>query len=393
MMPMKKWLDISGNTGFILVLLVLVAIQFSMAVLSIAAMLLGLLWVVNLFVNRSWPELPGFYIMFLVFAGFTLLGTCFSNNPLVSLQDNRELLIFLIFPIMLLILNTRKRIRWSLYTVLGAAVLQSVYGIAWILVHGISLDHRLQGFTSHWMTFAGLLTGVFIFFMVWALRNRWQTALVLALPLGLILLAILLSLTRSAWMGIAVACALYGIYSHPRITLVMVPIMVAIFIFLPPPIQKRFVSIVDTSNATNRDRVYMAYSGWKMFQDHPWFGVGANNVGSLYPAYRHPEARQNNPHLHNNFIQVLAERGILAFLAYTAAFFMLLWNLIKKVGTTRGEMKSMTLAVLFVVIGFLVSGLFEYNFGDSEIKYMLLYFMSLPFVSAWGREDDSRQDT
>jgi len=45
--------------------------------------------------------------------------------------------------------------------------------------------------------------------------------------------------------------------------------------------------------------------------------------------------------------------------------------------------------VLFAFVGFLVAGLFEYNFGDSEIKFILFYFLCLPFLGL--KEDDHVQ--
>jgi hypothetical protein len=43
-------------------------------------------------------------------------------------------------------------------------------------------------------------------------------------------------------------------------------------------------------------------------------------------------------------------------------------------------------AVLFAFVGFLVAGMFEYNFGDSELKFMLFFFLSLPFLALPGED-------
>jgi hypothetical protein len=39
-----------------------------------------------------------------------------------------------------------------------------------------------------------------------------------------------------------------------------------------------------------------------------------------------------------------------------------------------------------VLAAFLTAGLLEYNFGDSEILILLLFFMTVPYVMHDGRE-------
>ena len=48
----------------------------------------------------------------------------------------------------------------------------------------------------------------------------------------------------------------------------------------------------------------------------------------------------------------------------------------------RGEERALVAGSLAAVTGFLVMGLFEYNFGDAEVIDLLLVVMALPFVVA-----------
>lgn len=120
--------------------------------------------------------------------------------------------------------------------------------------------------------------------------------------------------------------------------------------------------------------------GVDIFKDFPLFGVGANNIQEVYDKYKPPEAQQTNLHLHNNFLHILAERGIFVLMALLAAFISLFVLLVRKIKGSEGFEKTIALGTLFAFIGFLVAGLFEYNFGDSEIKFLLLYFISIPFL-------------
>jgi hypothetical protein len=56
--------------------------------------------------------------------------------------------------------------------------------------------------------------------------------------------------------------------------------------------------------------------------------------------------------------------------------------LIKKIKNSINFEKTVALGALFVFIGFFIAGMFEYNLGDSEIKFLLFYFLSIPFIQS-----------
>jgi O-antigen ligase len=269
-------------------------------------------------------------------------------------------------------------------------------GIVTVALGGIELNGRLKGFTSHWMTYAGLLMLPFVFFAVkLALRreNARQTALVTA-ALALMLAAIAFSLTRNVWLGIAAALGLFLVFFKPKWLLLAVPLLLALALLAPPAVRSRVLSIVDMKDRSNRDRIYMVYSGLRIFRDRPWTGTGSHNIQKVILAdearYRHPQAEQVNLHLHNNFLQILAERGIFALASFVLACLFFILQLLRRLRDASGERRAVVAGALFAFIGFLVAGLFEYNFGDSEIKFMLFYFICLPFLALKG--DDHAAD-
>src|SRR5437764_14186540 len=61
----------------------------------------------------------------------------------------------------------------------------------------------------------------------------------------------------------------------------------------------------------------MVQAGVEIIKDYPLLGIGPANVKEVYPLYRkHDAPRFRIPHLHNNLVQLWAERGILALTAY-----------------------------------------------------------------------------
>ena len=394
MKSMKQLFDISADFSFYLLLAFLFLVNISIAGCYVILTLLLIQFVIYVFrhlkskINRDtadvippWPQLPKFYKYFLLYILFSFISTLFSIDRLNSLKDNKEFFIFLLVPIFLLVINSRKRLDYSLFTVLASAVVSSLIGVIITLKEGATLDHRLKGLTSHWMTYSGLLMLVFIFFFVFLFyKKRKKQKVIISIFLLIIMASILLSLTRSMWVGIFVSLGIFIIYTKPKILYLALPTLLILILVLPASVKNRLVSTFDMNNATNRDRLYMVTAGINIFKDHPLTGVGPDNVKRIYDRYKPAEAELSNPHLHNNFLQVLAERGILALLSLIAAFVIIIIQLIKKIKNSIDVEKSISLGVLFVFIGFFVAGMFEYNLGDSEIKFLLFYFLSIPFI-------------
>ncbi|HSQ34510.1 MAG TPA: O-antigen ligase family protein [Candidatus Binatia bacterium] len=392
---MMRSADSSNNLAFALLLAFLFLIDISIAGCYILLTLILLLAVLHLLRGGKFPRLPFFCVFFGAYILFTLLATVFSQDRAASIADNKELLIFLLIPIYLWLLDSWKRVWLSIWTVLAAGVFSAMIGIVSVLKKGISLSARLQGFTSHWMTYAGLLMFVFIFFFVLlVLRRRAdKAAFIIGASLIILLSAIAFSLTRNVWLGIGSSLLLFLIFFRPRYVLVVAPALVILALIAPLSVRSRVLSIVDLKDSGNRERIYMVYSGLKIAVDHPWTGVGANNVAKVIAAnparYKHPQAREINLHLHNNFLQILAERGIFALASFLLACLFIILQLLKKLKSSSGDRRVITAGTLFAFAGFLVAGLFEYNFGDSEIKFILFYFLILPFLDL--KEDDHVQ--
>ena len=56
------------------------------------------------------------------------------------------------------------------------------------------------------------------------------------------------------------------------------------------------------------------------------------------------------------------------------------WRIYARVGPEDRQAKALVVGSLACVIGFQIEGLFEYNFGDSEVITLTYFLMALPFV-------------
>jgi O-Antigen ligase len=127
-------------------------------------------------------------------------------------------------------------------------------------------------------------------------------------------------------------------------------------------------------------------AGLSMVAEHPLLGVGPGEVRTWYQHYRRPEAiRQSTGHLHNSPIQVAAERGLPAlgaWLWFWIVFFREGWRILGRVGRESSGRRALVCASLAGVVGFLVAGLFEHNFGDAEVVMVVYALMAQPWIVA-----------
>jgi O-antigen ligase len=255
--------------------------------------------------------------------------------------------------------------------------------IAGIVQYGIfefdSLGRRPQGAMGHYMTYSGLLMLVIIAAtarLLFRTTDRVWTALVMPA----LLVALGLTLTRSAWVGAFVGLAVLFSLRDFRM-LALLPIVAALFVALAPAaVTDRVYSMFDVNDPSNRDRVAMMQSGVQMIREHPLTGVGPNMVPRVYAEYRVVSAvNETNPHLHNVPLQIAAERGLPALGAWVwflVVAFRGLWHRFRET-----EMPSLGAAAIAGLAAMLAAGLFEHNFGDSEFLMLLLVLITLPYAA------------
>ena len=242
--------------------------------------------------------------------------------------------------------------------------------------------HRAHAFYSIYMTLAGVLNVALL-----------ATLPLLLLPHGLprwaplawlvTLAGFALTYVRGAWLGFAAGVvALVASRRRHRVALLAGLAVLAAVLLLLPGVRGRARSIADTADPTSSDRVHMWKSGLAIARDHPMTGVGPGQVKRIYPQYAAPEVvHKHRGHLHNTPIQILVERGSLGLAAWLwlfVAFFVRAARVRRRAGEPRDH--ALLTGAVTAIAGFLVAGLFEYNFGDTEVLLVALFVTSIVFV-------------
>src|SRR5947207_7946481 len=125
---------------------------------------------------------------------------------------------------------------------------------------------------------------------------------------------------------------------------------------------------VSTSVPGNSGRIELLIGGVRMVRDHPLFGVGPERIKTEFPRYyrRNKLAAANfyYGHLENIVMQLAAERGLLCLAAFLWFIFELYASFIVMLKVAAGDTRWAIVSALAALTGFMVSGFFEYNFGD-----------------------------
>ena len=375
--------------------LALVSIAASQILL--AAALVGAAWMWRK-EGRPLLRWPPFLWPLLCFMAWTVVTALCSHNVPLGLKETKK---FFIYSLLLLVPCVAKGAD-KLLRIYRAIFVVSIVGVGYGVVQFIEnpnrdLLHRISGFMSNWMTYSGLVMIVLVALLAYAVcrpqrRNWW------ALPLGVLLAAgLYLSKTRSSQYGAVVGLAAVLLLRRPRATLVLAALITLIYFGSPESVKQRYRSSLDLSDPNTANRIELFYTSIRLIRDNPWLGVGPKNVNREALRYRGTNEFPDwlYQHMHNDFTQIAAERGIPGLLLWLWLMTRLAWDALRTYRYARrnGPENEGALAISTAALGvwaaFLAAGMFEYNFGDSEPLTLFLFVVAAPYALSVAQKQDT----
>jgi O-antigen ligase len=211
--------------------------------------------------------------------------------------------------------------------------------------------------------------------------------------LTLVTPALMGSFTRSAWIGTFVSLAVILAMTRARWLAALAAVAVALLFLVPAGYRERALSAFDPGNQWNVERVRLWDAGFRMFRDHPVTGVGLQDLHPWIERYHVPGPHEPLGHLHSIYVQIAASMGIVGLAAFG-------WLVVGLFRTARRGLRrdlhgatapdpfgvALRVAAVAALAGFLVAGLFEWNFGDEELLDFLFTLIGIAFAAGgWGR--------
>lgn len=324
-----------------------------------------------------WPALAWFSAL--------ALAALLSDDPQACLKGVAKGLYPLVVGVVALAAREPRDRDRAVAVLLGSAVLAALFGVALWAAKGATFDFRARGVVGHYMTFAGqlmLFAGLAAGIAAVARSRAWRWgSLAVFAVLGV---ALVLTQTRSAWIGLLVALATILAFTRPRWLVGLAALLLVALLFGPAALRERALSSFDPHHVTNVERTHMWEAGGRMFREKPLTGLGPRNLKPLYDRYKSPEAREPAGHLHNVIVQIAATTGVVGLLAFIWLYGSMIAMSVRGLGTQlarRDPAAGIRLGVLGALLAFLVAGVFEWNFGDEELLYPLYTLVGLAWAA------------
>ena len=330
-----------------------------------------------------WRRLRRILIPLGLYTSLVIISVWTSYDPEASLPKSKELLGLGTLFLALLLIRGENEVRRIVDGLILLAALLSLFGLAQMLFGFGDINNRIRGPFSHYMTFAGVLLIADLLLFAQMFYGRTRRSPLRWAALTVINLALVVGLTRSAWVALILALTILILVRAPKLLLAYIPATMLFLVLAPVPVIHRAQSIPDLTDISNYDRLCMAEAALYMIRERPLFGLGPGMVAERYPIYRHPTApRQEIPHLHNSFLQTAAEEGLLALGCYLWIMIVTLFLAFRGFRhheSNGGESSDLYLGVFLALLAFNFAGLFEDNWGDSEVQRIALFIVAIPY--------------
>jgi len=282
---------------------------------------------------------------------------------------------------------------WALFVAAAGNSAYAVVQFGRVWAAGKDLMSVRPGGRMFYMTYGGVMMVVITFAIAVLFRGglKLRGKVALGALLAVMLAGLAVSLVRSAWVGLAAAVFVVAVVADRRLLWAFPAVVVLAAIIAPRPIIKRAESIFHaaTARATGESegppefRVDIWRTSLRIARAYPLTGVGLHNTVELYDKYKDAGSLETRvPHAHNNFIQMVVERGVVGLGVFIYFFYALLRLFIRGYrGARSPAARAVALAGIGATVGFLVEGFFEYTFGDYEIT-VIFYTMAALVVVA-----------
>jgi putative inorganic carbon (HCO3(-)) transporter len=328
----------------------------------------------------------------IAFLGIELLSVLLSPNLLKGLWALRQEWIVLLF--FLVVNNVRcqdsARRALDLLVIVTAAV--SLYAIwqhflGWDLYRQRPLlatgnVFEATGLFGHHLTYGGYVMVVLLVcgcLFFWGFSGRKRALYGLASLL--LTLALIWSYARSAWVGLWGGIVAIGLL-RGRKTLILglagAAIGFVLLILFEPSVRLQTQQLIEMLQAppAKPSRIHMWSASLKIIRDHPLLGVGVGRMKMSMVAYG---CHLGYAHPHNDLLNVAAQTGLLGL-----AGFLWIWVTFLRMAArcrlskrAQGFSSGLAMAGFGLMIAFLVAGLFQCYYTDSEDGMILWFLLGL----------------
>ena len=291
-----------------------------------------------------------------------------------------------LFFISLALINSAKRLRYTLIVISGAGIFQAIYGslevlsgLKYSLVFKLPVSHIATGsyvYKNHYANFLLLCLSAAIGYMIASLRaqtsssNRerlrrivhfWLSNKVL-FRIGIIIMVIALVMSRSRmgnsafFIAMTITATLGLIYFKPRqksyvllfISMLVIDILIVSSLFGLEQVQQR----IEQTNLTQESRDEVITDALPLLSEYGIIGTGGGTFYTVYPQFQSESIQHFYDHAHNEYLQFAIEFGVIGAALLAALLLICAKNAMSAIRHRRHPLpRGVAFATVMAVIG------------------------------------------
>ncbi len=357
-----------------------------------------------------------------------LLGLSSANHySYLHLIQGLSLTLFL--PLSLLMLESQPRIKRIIWIIIIAAAFQAIYGSLMVL-SGLE-----RGFFINKEAYLGKATGTFISrnhfagYMEMCLAigigsllaqggkraaGDWRQKLrqgieqllsskiIMRLLLAIMVISLVLSRSRmgnSAFFAsllITGALALLLMKNKSRSTTILLGSLLIIDIAIVGTFfgVDKVAQRLQASSTASEHRDEVSRDTYNMWKHYPLMGIGAGSYEHTYPS--HKSADVDSPaiydHAHNDYLQFLAEYGVVAFNMMAAAVLWCWYWAVQAMRLRRSNLhKGLGFSACMGITALLIHSTVDFNLQIPANAFMFMFMLALACIARWGPSEQGRR--
>lgn len=217
--------------------------------------------------------------------------------------------------------------------------------------------------------------------MLWGQR-RWAARFLTMAMAAVVLLCLIYTYSRGAYLGLMMAFALFAVLKDKRFVILGIAGLMVLPFVLPPSVINRFTSIGNLSDTSSLYRISVWIGSLRIVQDY-WpsgIGLGLEPFKFIYPKYSLNAAYAH--HSHNIYIQMLIETGIAGFLIFLSMMVVYYKTMLAGFYKTRdGFISTFMIAIASGMAGYLVQGMVENLWYNNRVLLTFWVMLALGMIA------------
>ncbi len=327
------------------------------------------------------------------------ITTATSELPIVSIKYLLSRLWFVVpsYFVGTLVFKKLKNIHWFIWLYICSLIIVIGYTIARHASFGFSED------SAHWVmsplyndhTAYGAALAMYLIFAiayVFYPKLRVNQRLTVMIVVGVLIMAIILSLSRAAWISLAASLGvLILVYFKIKFRWIVLAFASVLFIFIT--FQSEIIDILEknkqdsstdlvehvqsisniSSDASNLERINRWQAAFRLFDERPVVGWGPGTYQFVYGAFQRSKEKTiistnsgDRGNAHSEYIGPLSEMGLPGMLIMIFLVGTMIYTGIKTYNRAKlMEIRVITMAATLALISYFVHG-FLNNFLDTD---------------------------